>query len=143
MVDNIMLLHRFLGVWRLLPELCKYDVGQPPLRATYSFALSQMSPLIDVRIDWTDQQEKEFKVNYQIELERKKLEQHFGTNVQTLHELTAEGRLNSTTFDASGEKVLMRSSRELKEGDSRLEVVMETPTEKGVNRIFQIYEKTQ
>lgn len=34
---------------------------------------------------------------------------------------------------------MMRSYREVK--GERLEVVMETPTEKGVNRIFQIYEK--
>lgn len=28
---------RFLGAWKLIPNLCKYDVGQPPLRATYTF----------------------------------------------------------------------------------------------------------
>ena len=59
--------------------------------------------------------------------------------MQVYHELSEKGTLDSTSYNATGEKVLMRSYREVK--GERLEVVMETPTEKGVNRIFQIYEK--
>jgi len=29
--------HRFLALWKLIPNSCKYDVGQAPLRATYRF----------------------------------------------------------------------------------------------------------
>ena len=32
---------RYFGRWKLLPELCKYDVGQPPAKAIYSFTFNQ------------------------------------------------------------------------------------------------------
>lgn len=28
---------RFLGLWKLIPQACKYDAGQVPLKAMYSF----------------------------------------------------------------------------------------------------------
>lgn len=90
---------RFLGLWRLLPELCKYDVGQAPVKATYSFTLNQHQPnIIDVGIDWTDVQGKDANVKYQIELGVKKPEKLHGLDVLALHELTEQGLLNSSVW---------------------------------------------
>lgn len=83
-----MIAQRFFGRWKLLPELCKYDVGQPPKKAVYSFAFNQNSQFIDVAIDWTDQQDKDFGVKYEIELNKKKLEKLNGRSIQVYHELT-------------------------------------------------------
>lgn len=76
---------RYLGLWKLLPELCKYDVGQAPAKATYAFTLSQTHPIIDVTIDWTDQQGKSFNVGYQMELGVKKADKFHGLDVMVLH----------------------------------------------------------
>lgn len=135
---------RFLGVWRLLPQLCKYDVGNPPLKATYSFILDkQNAQIINVSIEWTDINNKDFDVKYLIELDKQKKESFYGKNVQVLHQLDTQGRLNSTTFDQEGKTVLMRSYRALKEGDTLLEVLMETPVPTGINKILQKYRRLQ
>jgi hypothetical protein len=130
-------MNRFLGVWRLLPELCKYDTGQPPAKATYSLTPSPLKPhIIEVGIDWTDLAGKDFTVGYQIELGSRKEEKLHGMDVEVLHELNEQGVLLSTVWKE--DKVMMHSTRQVKE-DGRLEVLMETPTETAVNRIFQIY----
>lgn len=81
--------HRFIGLWRLLPELCIYDAGQPPAKATYSFTPHHINPaLIQVAIEWTDLQSKDFSVKYEIELGKRKAEKFQGLDVEVLHELT-------------------------------------------------------
>ena len=61
---------RFLGLWRLLPQACKYDVGAAPLKATYQFtAISNniQNPInINVKINWTDVDNKDKEVQYNI-----------------------------------------------------------------------------
>lgn len=63
--------------------------------------------------------------------------------MQVLHELTAEGVLKSTSFTEDGEKVIMESFRELKEGDKWLDVLMVKPTAEGPQRVYQRYERVQ
>lgn len=89
-------------------------MGGPPAKAFYSFTYNQPTSIIDVAIDWTDTQGKDFSVKYQIELGKKKLEQMYGVNMQVYHELSEKGTLDSTSYDETGEKVLMRSYREVK-----------------------------
>ena len=134
--------NRYLGLWKLIPTMCKYDVGEPPLKATYHFAPVPNQPSqINVGINWTDKQQKDFNVNYLINLNgQKQTENLGGKKVDVLHELTQEGRLRSTTLTEEG-VTLMDSYRELKENDKVLEVIMETHTPMGVQRIFQRYEK--
>lgn len=38
----------------------------------------------------------------------------YGVNMQVYHELSEKGTLDSTSYDETGEKVLMRSYREVK-----------------------------
>jgi len=65
--------NRFLGIWKLIPHLCKYDAGQAPLKAFYSFHPNKINPQdIDVAIEWTDIQNQNSKVNYLIKLDGKK-----------------------------------------------------------------------
>lgn len=64
---------RFLGLWRLLPQSCKYDVGTAPLKATYQFtAINNTDPQnpkdINVKINWTDVSNKDNETQYNIKL---------------------------------------------------------------------------
>lgn len=69
---------RFLGLWKLIPEACKYDAGQAPLKATYSIAphLEDPNPQdptkLNVKIEWVDTQNKDFAVSYDLRLTGKK-----------------------------------------------------------------------
>ena len=64
---------RFLGLWRLLPQSCKYDVGTAPLRATYRFTTigetDSVNPKdINVKINWTDVNNKDNETGYSMKL---------------------------------------------------------------------------
>ena len=59
------MIKKFIGLWRLIPQACKYDVGQAPLKATYHlFPLPEVNiadpKSIGVKIAWTDVNSKEF-----------------------------------------------------------------------------------
>ena len=109
---------RFLGLWKLIPQACKYDIGQAPLKATYSFVphVSDPNPAdpkkINVKIEWTDISKQDMSTAYEINLNGKKqLEEHFGMKMQVLHEVTPEGRLKSTTFTEDGSIAVMEACR--------------------------------
>ena len=77
---------RFLGLWRLIPELCKYDVGKAPVKATYHLVNSPLHQrIIDVTIEWTDHEGRELSVNYEAELGVKKEDKHMGIDIVVLH----------------------------------------------------------
>lgn len=80
---------RYFGIWKLLPQASKYDVGQPPLRATYSFTpTNDNPPKIDVNISWTDIHNKDISTDYQINLDgHRHTENLYGTTVQVEHSL--------------------------------------------------------
>lgn len=69
---------RFLGLWNLIPESCKYDVGQAPLRAIYSISSHLEDPnpqdpkKLNVKIEWVDILNKDFTVSYDLHLTGKK-----------------------------------------------------------------------
>jgi hypothetical protein len=139
---------RFLGLWRLVPQSCKYDVGQAPLKATYSFAPLPEDPVpqdptsVKVKINWTDIHHKDFEIQYQMYLTgKRRVEEHFGQKMQVLHEVTNQGILKSTTYTEDGEKVIMEAFRELKEDEKVLDVTMITSTPAGPTRIYQRYQK--
>jgi hypothetical protein len=61
---------RYFGIWKLIPQTSKYDVGQPPIKATYSFTpTNDNPPKIVVKISWTDVQNKDLSTHYEINLD--------------------------------------------------------------------------
>ena len=57
-------MNKFIGVWRLLPQFSKYDIGVPPINAKYVFKNrpeeENESKIVDVLINWTDVENKVF-----------------------------------------------------------------------------------
>ena len=59
------MIKKFIGLWKLIPQACKYDIGKAPIKATYHlFPLPEADisnpKNIGVKISWTDINNKDF-----------------------------------------------------------------------------------
>lgn len=52
----------FTGTWQLVPELCHYQDGTPPLAATYAIALKD--GIASFTLGWTDSHGKSHQISY-------------------------------------------------------------------------------
>lgn len=53
---------RWLGRWRLVPELCHYEIGTPPRDAVY--VISQGAGKLEFTLNWLDGEGREHSVSY-------------------------------------------------------------------------------
>jgi hypothetical protein len=120
---------RFLGLWKLLPETSKSELGPPAAKGTQliTAGAGDSSPknptIVDIKVNFTDvngnQKEHVFHMNLN---EEKSLHEHEGRKILVKSELTGPNILKSTGYSEDGQHLALEFTRELKEDGKFLEI---------------------
>jgi len=57
-----MAIESFIGTWKLIPEVTKYNMGQPPQKGQY--LISMQGEKIHLDVSWTDHQGQDFQLDF-------------------------------------------------------------------------------
>ena len=93
---------RFIGLWKLIPESCKDDMGQATVRANYYFTLLPENINLLHQRHRSSNQLNRHQLERQLSLLKdpptRQQDEHSGVKIQTLHEITTENIMKSTIY---------------------------------------------
>jgi hypothetical protein len=130
---------RYIGNWRLIPELCLYESGEIPRSGTY--LIRGREGVIDVNIAWTDASGDDLQASYggPADGSRQAIEAPGLTHHSLVH--IDDGTLDSFAYD--GDEVVMWARRRASTDGSLLSVVMMIRAALGeAARNFQVYRRS-
>ncbi|MBF9035411.1 hypothetical protein HKCCE2091_14285 [Rhodobacterales bacterium HKCCE2091] len=129
---------RWLGVWDLVPELCHYDIGQPPVSGRY--AIDRDGAQIRFTIDWTDADGQSFHTGFAAPADGTMVESD-APGVESFSVTAESDRVLSSEARMAGNRSQIATRRVSADGTT-MSVLMRLPTpDGGENSVFQVYRR--
>lgn len=134
---------RFLGQWRLIPDKCIYDVGEPPSEGIYTLTQGSDGPThVDIDIKWKSAKGDDMSYNYHIHTDATPVIQTFnGQDLRVVSHIDIDGNILKSTSSTLDGKVVMEATRELIQHGSKLEVIMLTHVGDAIRKVYQLYDR--
>jgi hypothetical protein len=131
--------NKFIGEWILQPEKSKYDVGNPPLNATYAFRAIEGARL-KVTINWKNFDESEQSVSYVINPDGRMYEYDGGDVADMVKaEFRGENILETSVFK-NGQLTAFASRQIMDNNEMKVVQTSFTPDGVKLNKV-QFYKK--
>ena len=128
---------KYLGSWELVPELCIYQQGDPPLEGTYH--IGSKNGAIEFRIAWKDQAGQEHNLEFGGPLDGEAHKSDAPGVSHVKYEKISESILDSTSYDNGS--ILMYARRIASADASLLSVMQRIMIGESAHSNFQVYRR--
>lgn len=127
----------YLGIWILIPELCYYQKGQPPLSGKYT--ISGDDAEIHFKVDWTDTQKASHTLEFGGSLDGTRHQVHAPGITAVTYAKVDDNTLDSTAYN--NDDVVIYARRVVSERKDLLAVSQMTYTPEGSFSNFHVYRR--
>ncbi len=128
---------KFLGEWKLIPELCQYQDGHPPVSATYKIAFFDDQVQFDSA--WRDEAGKDHKLTYGGPIDGT-VHPHNGGKIEVSFTRIDHLRLDSSTYH-NGFEASYVHRKASEDGTLMIIVTVHNHENEGSTRNFQVYRR--
>jgi len=128
---------KFLGSWSLVPELCQYQDGHPPLSSDYKIDLKNNDVHFDV--SWVDEKEKAHHIEFGGPVDGT-VNPHNGGKIEVSFTRIDDLRLDSSTYH-NGFEASYVHRKASQDGKLMIVVTVQNHQDEGSTRNFQVYRR--
>lgn len=128
---------KYNGRWRLIPELCIYQSGEPPNSGSYE--IQTEGGLVQFKIEWTDQSAESHTISFGGPVDGTKLDSDAPGVSAVSYEKINDSSLNSTAFD--GDKILLYAQRVVSSDGNLMAVSQVIYSGESSTANFQVYRR--
>ena len=128
---------KFLGEWELIPELCIYQAGHPPISGRY--LIRSDSNQVHISIWWTDHANESHELSFGGILDGQRHAFEAPGVSHVMYEQLGPLHFDSTAYD--GDEVVLYAKRVTSEAGDLLAVTQTQQSEQGQTTNFQVYRR--
>lgn len=129
--------NKFIGTWQLVPELCQYQDGHPPLSGTYK--ITENGEDVSMELDWTDEHEKDHHLAYGGPMDGTVI-QIKGGKLEASYTRIDELRLDSASY-YDGRETAYAHRKASEDGQLMVVLMVHHHKEERSTRNFQVYRR--
>ena len=127
----------YIGTWLLIPELCIYQNGEPPLRGIYE--IQSDGTEVRISVNWTDKEGAEHAIEYGGAIDGSKHPIDASGTTSTVYFRVDENTLGSTVYD--NDRKTMYARRIVSAANDLLATVQVQYRPEGDLSNFQVYRR--